>query len=56
MSKPKPYAAVIRWNDPADSDGIEVIEYFHTIQEAEAFIAKQRHDSAYYEWEVMKYD
>jgi len=53
MTEAKPYAAVIRWKD---NDGIEVIEYFHTIQEAEAFITKQRHDSAYYEWEVMKYD
>lgn len=51
----KPYAAVIRWKNPADGDGISVQEYFHTQEEAKAWITQQRHDPVHYDWEVMKY-
>lgn len=54
--EPKPYAAVIRWKNVADGDGISIKEFFRTQREAEAWITKQRHDPVHYEWEVMKYE
>ena len=51
----RPYAAVIRWKDVADGDGISIQEYFHSVQEARAWIAQQKHDPIRYGWEVMKY-
>jgi hypothetical protein len=50
----KEYAAVIRWKDVADGDGISVQEYFYSEQEARAWITKQEHDPTRYKWEVMK--
>ncbi len=49
------YAAVIQYRNVAFGDGIAVQEYFYTIREAEAWIAKQKHDPINYEWKVMKY-
>jgi len=54
----KEYAAVIRWKDSvvASGDGVSVQEYFSTLQEAQAWISKQKHDPERYTWEVMKYE
>jgi hypothetical protein len=53
-NQPKPYAAVLRWKDTSGAWVVQ--DYFATQQEAEAWIAQQRHDPTHYEWEVMKYD
>ena len=54
MSNAKRFTAVRIWND--NSENYDILEYFHTLKEANDFNKTQKKDIGQYRYEKFKYD